>query len=125
MQAGICTKLESGDPSEITEAPAALVELLRKPERHRATLDGEREVYYLDSFKGLLIKNETIKNSDLKLIDLLCPIFIATDSSIGSRKAHVIERRAEVNIVLPYLEGEQLNAATLWLDKNKFNGLWE
>tara|TARA_R110002167_G_scaffold9628_2_gene44540 strand:- start:1222 stop:3447 length:2226 start_codon:yes stop_codon:yes gene_type:complete len=32
---------ESGDPSKITEAPRALIELLRKPERHRAIVDGE------------------------------------------------------------------------------------
>lgn len=31
---------EKGHPEDITEAPAALVELLRKPERHRANLDG-------------------------------------------------------------------------------------
>lgn len=31
---------ERGFPQDITDAPAALVDLLRKPERHRVTLDG-------------------------------------------------------------------------------------
>lgn len=31
----------SGDPSEIDEAPSALVEMLRKPERHRTTVNGQ------------------------------------------------------------------------------------
>lgn len=30
-----------GHPDDITEAPTALIELLRKPDRHRATYDGE------------------------------------------------------------------------------------
>ena len=34
-------EVETGDPSDITPAPQALIELLKKPERHRAVVDGQ------------------------------------------------------------------------------------
>lgn len=49
-----------GTPADITPAPAALIELLRRPERHRSTVDGKSVDISTDELRELL---EAIPNN--------------------------------------------------------------
>ena len=68
---------------------------------------------------------ESKENRVKVLAHLLLPITINYRTSIGARQSLVHKRRSMVNLVLPFLNKEELSRAEQWLIEERHSDLWE